>query len=242
MVLNALPGANCGACGYPGCNGYATRIVTDGIEITLCPVGGESSVNRIAEIMGIDSSSAAGPVIARVHCQGGISETVRRFNYVGPSSCAAAQDVMGGFKVCEFGCLGYGDCRAACPFDAIQMSGNDLPVINWDKCTGCGKCVTACPRNIISLVPEKLDMHVICRNTQKAPQMLKGCSVGCIACQLCVKACKEVFKDNPEIETAIQVIDFLAVIDYDLCINCGKCAEACKKQKVISFGRLGSKI
>lgn len=237
-LAETLPGANCGACGYPGCAGYAARIVLDGAAITLCPVVDDETISKIAEIMGIENAQSAERQTARVHCHGGIAEAVKRFDYYGPPTCVASHDVMNGFKVCEAGCLGFGDCYTSCLFDAIVMNDNGLPVIDRDKCTGCGKCVTACPRNIISMEPENIDVHVICRNTERAPQMLKGCSVGCIACQLCVKACKEVFKDNPDIETAIIVENYLAVIDYKLCINCGKCAEVCKKQKVISFGRL----
>ncbi len=232
-VLEVLPNANCGACGQPGCAGYATKIVQGEVAINLCPAGGVDVVRKIAEIMGIEAESVH-PVKARIHCQGGSDVTKTRFLYDGPVTCMAAQQVMGGSKVCQYGCLGMGDCAAVCPFDAIHMNENNLPVVDWDKCTGCGKCVSACPRSIISLVGETFDVHVICRNKEKAPAMKKGCSVGCIACNRCVKACKEVFQENPEIETAIEVVNFLAVIDYTKCINCGKCAEVCP-QKVIEF-------
>ncbi len=236
-VMEALPGANCGACGFPGCAGYAMHIVEQGVAINLCPVGGPDSVKKISEIMGIEAEVGA-KRIARVHCQGGINETKIRFMYDGPHSCTAAQLVMGGFKVCEYGCLGLGDCVRACPFDAIHLDDRGLPFVDVDKCTGCGNCVEACPRKIISLLDSTVDVYVMCRNKQKAPIMKQGCSVGCIACKRCEKVCREeVFKDNPDIDTAIKVENFLAVIDYELCINCGKCAEVCP-QNVIDFKKV----
>jgi RnfABCDGE-type electron transport complex B subunit len=231
-VLEALPGANCGACGQPGCSGYAGKIVNGEVEINLCTAGGAETVDKIAELMGVASMSLK-PTVARVNCQGSLEATRTKFTYNGPQSCAAAQQVMGGFKTCRYGCLGLGDCTRVCPFDAIHMDEKlGLPVVDFDKCTGCGKCVTECPRNIIRLVDKKFDVFVICRSLDKAPVMKLACDVGCIACMRCVKACKEVFKDSAEIETAIEVVNFLAVIDYDKCINCGKCAEVCPKNVI----------
>ena len=162
--------------------------------------------------------------------------TTPRFAYDGPLSCTAAQQIMGGYKVCQYGCLGLGDCERSCLFDAIHLNARGIPEVNWEKCTGCGACVDACPRKIISLENEAIGVHVRCGNLEKAPVMKKGCSVGCIACNRCVKACKEVFADNPEIETAIEVVNFCAVINYETCINCGKCAEVCPNN-VIEFQR-----
>jgi len=227
LVLDALPGANCGACGFPGCSGYARKIVLDGADINLCQLGGKEVLEKIAGIMRVQPVGFGVPVKARVHCQGGIAETARQFIYSGPHECAAANEMMGGFKVCQYGCLGFGDCVKACNFDAIHMSEKGLPVVDDEKCVGCGMCVKACPRDIISLVPENMDVYVRCMNREKAPVMKKGCSVGCIGCRLCVKACTEVFKDNEEIESAITVDSFLASINYDLCVNCYKCAEVC---------------
>ncbi|HOO72483.1 MAG TPA: RnfABCDGE type electron transport complex subunit B [Spirochaetota bacterium] len=237
LVLGALPGANCGACGMPGCSAYATKIVEDKFEINLCPVGGADAVAKIAEIMGVAAEGAGPSLIARVHCQGGVAETAKKFIYEGPKTCSAAQGIMGGFKVCEYGCLGLGDCVTACPFDAIHMGEKGLPVVDREKCVGCGKCATACPRGVISLVPAKFKLHVLCRNREKAPVMKKGCPVGCIGCKLCEKACKEIqikpqTKKNPDLDPAdvipaITVDSFCASIDYNICINCLKCVQVC---------------
>ncbi len=231
-VLDSLPGANCGACGMPGCSGYAAKIVEGQVEINLCTVGGADAVKKISEIMGVEAKEVKS-LVARVGCQGAKNVTRTNFIYHGPISCTAAQQVMGGFKTCQYGCLGLGDCTRVCPFDAIHMDEEKgLPVVDFEKCTGCGNCVKECPRNIIQLVEKKFDVYVMCKSQDKAPVMKLACDVGCIACMRCVKACKEVFKDNPAVETAIQVVNFLAVIDYDTCINCGKCAEVCPKNVI----------
>jgi Na+-translocating ferredoxin:NAD+ oxidoreductase subunit B len=232
-VLEALPGANCGACGMPGCSAYATRIVEETFDISLCPVGGDETARKIAGVMGIEYAGGMRSVTARVHCRGGLAETTNRFAYSGPRDCGAANGVMGGFKTCRYGCLGFGDCERACPFGAIAMSANGLPVIDPGLCTGCGLCVAACPRAIISLAPRENDIHVMCLNEEKAPVMKQGCSVGCIGCKLCEKACREALagqspgKDPATIVPAITVTNYCAHIDYGLCIQCYRCVEVC---------------
>jgi len=236
-VLNLLPGANCGACGQPGCAGYATKIVTEGADPSLCPVADEKNLKEIGNLMGLTLEHNKNPLIARIHCQGGKAETTNKFIYDGPQICKAAHDLADGFKTCQFGCLGLGECVQACPFEAIYMGENQLPIVIPEKCTGCGKCVEVCPRDIISLLPQKIKVYVKCKNTEKAPKMKEGCQVGCIGCRLCVKACEEIQAKvkNPKVKSAIEVENFLAVIDYEHCLNCGKCALACQKQEVIAF-------
>ena len=232
LVLEALPSANCGACGEAGCAGYASQIIS-GAAPNLCPVGGSDVTNAICSIMGIEAELQK-PKTARVACQGGRDVALTEFIYDGPKSCLAAGQIMGGFKVCQYGCLGLGDCERSCPFDAIHIDDKGIPQVNKEKCTGCGNCVLACPRNIISLIDSDFDVYVLCKNKEKGRVVKQGCSVGCIACKKCVKACKEVFADNSDIEAAIEVINFLTVIDYDKCINCGECALVCP-QNVIKY-------
>ncbi|HQQ24496.1 MAG TPA: RnfABCDGE type electron transport complex subunit B [Spirochaetota bacterium] len=232
LIEAALPGVNCGACGEAGCAAYAAKIVKGEAAVNLCPVGGQAVSDRIAEIMGIEKKITK-PLTARIHCQGGSDKTTTKHIYNGPKTCKAAAMINGGPKVCSFGCIGYGDCAAVCPFDAITMSEKHLPVVDPEKCTGCGICVKECPKNIISLLEKEKEVYVKCSNKEKGATMRQGCKVGCIACNLCVaKACKIVFQDNPKIDSAIDLKDFLAQIDYSLCIDCGKCAEVCP-QKVI---------
>jgi Na+-translocating ferredoxin:NAD+ oxidoreductase RNF subunit RnfB len=232
-IIEILPGVNCGACGQPGCSGYAVSIVEKSEMINLCPVGGAELVTDISRIMGVDAEFVE-TKLARVHCTGGLKNTRNKYDYQGPRSCAAAQQINGGFRVCTFGCLGLGDCMRSCPFNAIYMDDNNLPVVDKEKCTGCGNCVTECPRDIISLENAGIDVYVMCNNKEKGAIMKQGCQVGCIGCQLCVKNCKTIFENNAKIETAVTVDNFLAKVNSETCINCGKCSEVCPV-KVITF-------
>jgi Na+-translocating ferredoxin:NAD+ oxidoreductase subunit B len=235
-IMDMLPGANCGACGLPGCAVYAEAIVNKDEAVNLCPVGGAELAQNIAQFMGVEVKEMTAK-IARIHCQGGQQVAKNKFRYEGVQSCAAAQQFEGGYKVCEYGCLGFADCLRACPFDAITMDDRRLPVVDPVKCTGCGKCVAACPRDIISLKERHIDVYVMCNNREKAPIMKQGCSVGCIGCKLCeIKACTKVFADNPDVASAIKVDNFLASVNDAVCTNCGKCAEVCPVN-VITFPR-----
>jgi Na+-translocating ferredoxin:NAD+ oxidoreductase subunit B len=177
--------------------------------------------------------AATAPAKARVRCRGGIAETTDRFTYEGPRDCAAADGVIGGYKTCRYGCLGFGDCVRSCPRNAISMNENGLPDVDPVRCDACGLCVAACPRAILFLAPEKNDIHVMCNNEEKPREMKQGCSVGCIACKLCETACRGALekrypeKDPASIEPAIRVDNYLARIDYDLCIQCYRCVEVC---------------
>jgi Na+-translocating ferredoxin:NAD+ oxidoreductase RNF subunit RnfB len=164
---------------------------------------------------------------ARVMCRGGIRKTASKFFYEGPKSCKAANGIMDGFKVCEHACLGFGDCYNVCSVGAITMAGTRLPVIDNDKCTGCGNCVAECSKHIIKLVKKGALVYIMCSNNEKPEVMKLGCTVGCTGCNLCVKACTEAFKDNPDIDSVITVNAFLVDIDYAKCTNCLKCAEVC---------------
>lgn len=216
-VEDALPGANCGACGYAGCESFAEAVVKGDAPVGGCPVGGENVAEDIADIMGADSESSE-KVVAELLCGGGVKETKKEGKYEGIESCKAAHQVNGGEKVCQYSCLGFGDCEAICPFDAIEMSENGLPVIDPDKCTGCGKCIEECPRNILMLAPYTAQNHIRCSSHNTGKTVRKTCEVGCIGCGICARACPV---------DAIEMKDNLAVIDYDKCVNCGICADKC---------------
>jgi Na+-translocating ferredoxin:NAD+ oxidoreductase RNF subunit RnfB len=202
------------------------------VEVNLCPVGGEGTASKVAEIMGKETS-AMEKQVARIHCQGGQYNTNDKFVYEGPKTCAGAQQIRGGFRVCSYGCLGFGDCEVSCPFNAISMGEDRLPVVDPEKCTGCGNCVSACPRMIISLKAASQEVYVKCNNKEKGPVMKQGCSVGCIGCKLCVvKACKKVFAENENVESAISVDNFLARVDGAVCVNCGECSDVCPQDVI----------
>lgn len=230
QVEEALPGANCGACGYAGCSSLAEAIVAGSVPQDICPVAGEEAQKQIAKIMGAANSEAGEKLIAQVLCRGGWKETQRLSEYRGVKSCKAANIVSGGTKSCQYGCLGLGDCAEACPFDAIVINDNGIPEVDSEKCTGCGKCVEACPRSIITLARISKKNHIRCSSHDHGKTVRKICEVGCIGCSLCAKVCPV---------DAITMENNLAVIDYDKCINCGLCAEKCPTN-AIEFG--GKKI
>ena len=214
-VLECLPGANCGACGYAGCADYAKAIVA-GAPVNKCVPGGVASAQGAAAVMGVE----AGEVVKRkaiVACQGSYEHTSDKYAYEGIESCAACAALYKGRSACEFGCLGYGDCQKACKFDAIIVS-NGLARVNPEKCTGCGACAEACPKHIIEVRPESEKPMVLCANRDRGALTRKACTAGCIGCMKCQKACPV---------EAIKVVDNVAHIDVDKCIGCRKCVNEC---------------
>ncbi len=187
-VQNALPNANCGACGYPGCSAFAKAVALGKTDPLGCIPGGSKTAHEIADILGLAPQDSKEPIMAVVHCKGGKSEAKERAIYEGLEDCHAATLVGDGSKVCPNGCLGLGSCARICPFDAIEINDNGLAVVNPDKCTGCGKCVGVCPRNIISMIPKVHKIFLACSNHERGAKVKKYCSVGCTACTLCVKA------------------------------------------------------
>ncbi len=185
-VRDALPGANCGGCGYLGCSEYAVAIVTDNAPVYKCPVGGEACAAKIASIMGVDPgvSMLYRPI---VHCGASCDDRLGRMDYQGEQRCSAAQFVAG-IQKCAFGCLGFGDCVRACKYDAIHIV-NGLAEVDYDTCVGCGACAKACPRNIITIenFTEPAMPVVACSNTDKGKDVTSVCSKGCIGCKACTR-------------------------------------------------------
>jgi electron transport complex protein RnfB len=223
LVRNTLPGANCAACGFSGCDAFAEAVVAGNAQADGCPVGGAATAANIAEIMGVDVVEKA-PETARVICRGDCSNSVRKYEYSGISDCAAATVIYGGPLACSYGCVGLGTCKNVCPFDAIVIE-NGVARIIEEKCTSCGKCVAACPKNIIRLVPRTSHVTVACSSTDKGAVVRKNCKVGCIGCRRCAKVCPVdaiSFKDGT-----------LAEIDPEKCTNCGKCIEECPTGSIV---------
>lgn len=230
-LMDALPGINCGACGYAGCRPCAEAINTGTANVNACPVGGDSTVQALATIMGVEAVASIRQY-ARIFCTGGVEEARRSFQYQGLDDCNAAVLVSGGGKACVFGCLGLGSCVAACPYDAMYMNENAIPVVIDDKCTGCTLCAPACPKDLIEMVPAASDIQVLCKSTHKGSEVKKVCTVGCIACDICVRVCPY---------EAIAVTAFLAEIDYDKCTNCGLCVAKCPDDTILDFSGIRPK-
>ncbi|MGM0607621.1 MAG: RnfABCDGE type electron transport complex subunit B [Candidatus Muiribacteriota bacterium] len=213
-----LPGSNCGACGYAGCIGLAEAIVKGKVEPDACIPGGEEVMEKICDIMGKKGTQSTKKV-AFLKCKGSNIDTKDIFLYSGIKDCKAAQLVSGGFKACEYGCLGYGTCEKVCPFDAIFVNEETgLVEINEEKCTGCGKCIKECPRNVLSLVPCDSKVRVTCNSEDKGAKVKKICERGCIGCRICQKVCPF---------DAVTITNNIAYIDYSLCRNCNLCYEKC---------------
>ncbi len=226
-VRDVLPGINCGACGFTGCNAYAEAVVTENAKTNLCIPGGARTSVEVALTLGVEPE-ATRKLSARVLCQGGNAETVRKFEYQGVSSCHVLNQTAGGDNACPFGCLGQGSCAVVCPFDAIHMNENGLPEINISKCTGCGLCAGECPRSVIIVTEAEHAVDIRCRSTDKGGVVKKYCQPGCIGCGRCVKICP--FE-------AIELKDSLARTLYEKCTSCGICVKECP-QNTITRGPL----
>jgi Na+-translocating ferredoxin:NAD+ oxidoreductase RNF subunit RnfB len=225
-VRETLPGANCGACGFAGCMGYAEAVAGNpDVAVNLCAPGKSAVAEKIAEITGKKAEKVE-PKIARVFCQGGTSLSQRKFIYSGVQDCTAAVLAAGGDKSCEYGCLGYATCMRACPFDAITMSADNLPIISKEKCTACGKCVAACPKQVIELAVESKAVVISCHSKDKGIDVKKKCQVGCIACGICVRTCPV---------DAIKIDNNLARIDHSKCIVCGLCVKKCPTSAIRDY-------
>ena len=222
-VLGVLPGNNCGGCGFPGCSGLAAAIAKGEAPVNACPVGGEPVGKQIAEIMGVEAGESVRKV-AFVKCQGDCEKAKVDYDYTGVEDCAMLSFVPnGGPKSCNYGCLGYGSCVKACPFDAIHVV-NGVAIVDKEACKACGKCVAACPKHLIELIPYEAKYVVACSSREKGPVTMKECTVGCIGCTLCAKNCPN---------DAVKIENFLSTIDQDKCEGCGICMEKCPKKSIV---------
>lgn len=186
-INDLLPGANCGACGYAGCYDFAVNVAAGKAEINGCPVGGNETSEDIGILMGLDPATNV-KNLPRIICLGGNREAAKKYaEYHGPTSCAVMDVVSGGEKLCEYGCLGGGDCVDVCQFNAIFMNEDGLPEVIPDLCTGCGICEKECPRNIIEMHPEDRDVFIFCKNADSSKAVKGLCDYACIKCDICIK-------------------------------------------------------
>lgn len=217
LVREALPGVNCGACGYAGCDAAAKAVAEGSAPVNLCPVGGVPVADKVAEIMGV-TAEATEKNVAFVKCSGTCDKAVDYSQYYGVKDCVAAMSSPGeGGKACSYGCMGLGSCVKACPFDAIHVI-DGIAKVDVEKCTACNNCVKVCPKNIIEIVPAKAEFLVRCNSLDKGKDVKSKCDAGCIGCSMCVRVCEY---------DAVHVEDNLAYIDQSKCVKCGKCAEKC---------------
>lgn len=218
-IRACLAGANCGGCGYPGCDGYAAAVAKGEAPCNCCVAGGAECAEKIAEIMGV-TQSAAEKKYAHVCCSGSHGSVHKRFKYYGLQDCRAAMLFGGnGDKACSFACVGLGNCVKACRFGAMHIV-DELARVDRTKCVGCGTCVDACPKKIVKLLPERQRYIPACSSQDKGAVVMKNCFVGCLGCMKCQMECPM---------KAITVENNLASIDHTKCVNCGHCAQVCPR-------------
>ena len=222
-IRDCLPGANCGACGYSGCDGYAKALAEKSTDKTnLCVPGGDSTAKGIAAVLGVDAADVVEKV-AYVACNGTCDVTARKYDYQGHKTCRTANMAYSGDKFCTFACLGYGDCAVVCPQGAISVE-NGVARVDPRKCIGCGICVRECPNGIIHLINDTSRVVVECSNKDKGKDARGVCEVSCIGCGMCEKVCTA---------SAIKVVNNVAVIDDAKCLSCGMCAVNCPRGAII---------
>lgn len=221
-----LPGINCGACGYPGCSGYAEGIAMEGAEMTLCSPGGPDVAARIGEIMGVEVDLSGEKMVAQIMCRGTRDTSKTKFEYKGIEDCNAMHSSFGGDKTCPYGCLGLGSCIKVCPVDAITKTDAGYLEIDRDLCIACGKCIDVCPTGVIKMIPYSARDIVACNSTDKGGVVRKYCSVGCIGCKIC---------DKKSPEGGFVIENFLATIDYSADGSRAEAEEACPAKCIIDL-------
>ncbi len=221
-VVNILPNANCGGCGYPGCKAFAEACTkAEDLSNLFCPPGGSDNMKNVAELLGLVAVQKD-PQVAVLRCNGSNQNRKKTSRYEGVENCSIASQFFGGDTDCTYGCLGYGECVDACTFDAMYMDKDTgLPVIIENQCTACGACIKACPKDLIELRnkgKKSRRIFVSCMNEDKGAAAKKACDVACIACNMCVKACKY---------DAITIVKQRAYIDFSKCVLCRACVSVC---------------
>ena len=224
VIREILPGANCGACGYAGCDAYAAAVANGSAAHNLCPVGGLEVAKNISATMG-ETEYIAQKMVAMVCCQGNIAHAAQKYVYEGIQDCAAAVLLANGPKACAYGCVGMGTCVHACPFGAIFLDEYGVAQVDPDLCKSCGKCVAVCPKRIIKMIPYEHEVTVKCRALDRGRSVSENCDIGCIGCGLCARRCKF---------NAITIENNLPVIEYNKCKQCMACAEVCPTHTIFA--------
>ncbi len=221
-ILENLAGANCGGCGCSGCAGFADKLARGEGDLSACHVTSPEKKAEIAAILGIELKDEE-RTVAVVKCNGGLANAPEAFVYMGNPTCAGNASMLGGNKVCKFGCLGCGDCKNVCPESAIKIS-DKLSEVDPDRCVSCGACIKECPKKIIERIPASAPVYCACSSKCRGKDVMNACKVGCIGCGMCSKKCPH---------GAITMVDNLPVFDYSKCTGCKTCVAVCPRHIII---------
>jgi RnfABCDGE-type electron transport complex B subunit len=223
QIRELLPGANCGGCGFPGCDGYAAAIASRTAGVSNCSVGGKAVAEKLSALIGVEADII--PMVTVLACQGTKEKAKLKGEYVGVKSCRAAKVSAGGSKICPWGCIGFGDCVKVCQFGALSMGEDGLPKIDYSKCTHCKRCIAECPQWLLRGVPTggKGAMTLCSNHTLTKGAVTKACKAGCIKCELCVKNCPE---------QCITMQNGIPAVDYARCTSCGTCTAKCPTKAI----------
>ena len=233
-INSILPGANCGACGKPGCFAYAQALTHDHDLVTKAPctqmLQDSEKLEQLEKALGMTLDVSAMSKKALIHC-GGDSEAI--YQYSGIETCKAAAQLLSGYKRCPYACLGLNDCVEVCPVDAIFTDPEKkIVVVNREKCTGCGLCVAECPMNLIELVPADTKIALLCNyQPLKSIPGRERCDYACTHCRKCFKACEDEAIEWDKAKAVPQIIQ-------DKCTLCGKCIEACESHTLADFTKV----
>lgn len=226
-INELLPGANCGACGYPGCSALAEAIAGGKAGHNSCAVADANAKNKIAALLGAEpETDGAEPQTAVLQCNGCPGNNAHDYDYKGVHDCRMAARLLNAPGKCSSGCLGFGTCAEACPFNAIAIGANGLPQIDPAKCTGCGICVASCPQKVLRLLPRNAKVRLVCSNTDSGSAAMKACQSSCIGCGICARTCPN---------HAVTMADNLPQIDYAKCTGCGLCSQKCPRGCLIKI-------
>lgn len=224
-IVRNLSGANCGGCGYAGCDAFAEALFKGEAKLSQCNPTSPDNKANIARILGM-SEEKSKATVAVVHCIGG-NRCRNKADYQGYGDCQSAELLAGGNKACPVGCMGLGTCAANCKYGAVSVNRDTgAAEVDYTHCTSCGACVAACPKKIIGRIPKDAKVYIGCSNTGRGKEITSVCQMGCIACGKCERNCPT---------GAIRLSNNLAAIDYDKCIGCGKCVEVCPRHCILPF-------
>ncbi len=225
QIRERLSGANCGACGYAGCDAFAKALAEGKAELSACAPTSAENKKLIAGLLGVEAGG--GGQIVVVACRGG-NDAADKYEYMGYGNCRSMVLLSGGRKQCDWGCLGTGSCTDACPAHAVEVNECGYAQIDRDLCISCGKCITACPKSLIKQIPQTAKIYVACSNCARGREVKAVCRVGCVACGVCERACPN---------GAIKLDGNLPIINYGLCDGCGVCVEKCISKCILHIGR-----